>query len=211
MMMIRCFILLLGGMMGMASLAPLSAQEPITREYKQYYAAATAALENKELDRALEQINLAEADTPGKIPTLSLRGNIYIQKEEYDLAEKDFEAILAQYPDYPGAIYNLAETQFLKADYKEAKANFQRYLKIEGQERNALVRYKVFLCDLMMENDAAVKSQLKALQPTISHPLEYFCRAAVNTIREIRRREMTCSAQPSGSIPPPSTSSLPNP
>jgi len=157
----------------------LRSQEPITRVYKDRYAEATAALKEKNYDLALQKINEAEADTPGKIPTLELRGTIYTEQEKYDLAIRDFQAILAQYPDYPGALYNRGEVYFLKKEFPKSKEFFRKYLQLQGQERNALVRYKVFLCDLMAGNTGAVEAFLAKLKPTITHPLEYYCRAAV--------------------------------
>lgn len=173
----RAFILV-GMLFCLTAAGDLMSQEPISQAYKQYYFEARQALQEKDYDRALEKINEAEADTPGKIPTLELRGTIYIERGQYDQAIADFEAILTQLPDYPGGLYNLGEAHFLKKDYVRAGEYFQQYLKLEGKEKNALVRYKVFLCDLMAGKTESVERQLKELQPTISHPLEYYCRAA---------------------------------
>lgn len=156
-----------------------AAQEPITQEYKQYYAAAVQAMKAGDYALALEQINLAEADTPGKIPTLNLRGSIYLKQHQYNLAVADFRKIIEINPEYPSGHFNLGEAYFQAGQYTEAKHAFRRYLQTKGNERNALARFKVFLCDLMSGNDAAVQQQLANLKPTISHPLEYYCRAAV--------------------------------
>ncbi len=159
-------------------ISTLKAQEPISAEYKKFYAEAVAAMESENYELALQKLDQAESDTPGKIPTLEMRGDVYMKQREFSKAVETYRTLSKLYPEYEGAMYNYGEALFLSKEYPQAKQAFTQYLETKGNERNALVRYKVFLCDLMAGNTVGVEEQLRALQPTISHPLEYFCRAA---------------------------------
>jgi len=149
-----------------------------TPEFQAKYRAALEAFNENDYEMALTLLNEAEQIQPGMEATLNLKGASHVKLKNFQEAANAFRGILAQKPQNPVALFNYGETLFLSKNYPQAKEAFQKYMATEGNANNALGRLKVFLCDLLMGNEQAVQEMIANLKPTISHPLEYYCRAA---------------------------------
>ena len=147
--------------------------------YQEKYRAAVEAFNEEKFAKTLELLNEADSLAPGLPSTLNLKGAAHVKLRDFKAAAVDFRKILEKKPDNAVALFNYGEVLFLSENYAQAKEAFSKYLQTEGNKTNALGRYKVILCDLLMGNIKEVKTTIAELRPTISHPLEYYARAAV--------------------------------
>lgn len=170
-----CLIILFG-----ISVNGALAQSPEpSQEYKDIYAKAMEVFGEEKYEEAIEYSEQAIALDPQMPAAYNLTGAAYVKLEQYDQAAISFQKILSIQPDNTIAMFNLGEAKFLTKDYGNAKKHFQSYLNSEGNSTNALARYKVILCDLLGGNEAGARKAVDELKPTISHPLEYYGRAAL--------------------------------
>lgn len=177
----HCFIIGLAALFVGLFQDCLLAQEvtPLPPAYQEKYRAAVDAFNKEKYTESLAL--LAEADTisPNQIATFNLQGAAHVKRRDFQKAAVSFRKILEKEPQNPIAFFNYGEVLFLSENYPQAKEAFIKYLGTEGNEKNALGRFKVLLCDLRMGNIQEVKAVVDNLRPTISHPLEYFARAAI--------------------------------
>ena len=83
-----------------------------------------------------------QGQTPGvssgdSVQERSRRGRQALTDHRYDLAAREFEAILSVDPGIAGAHANLGVARYLLADYKGAAAAFRRALELDPSMRNA--------------------------------------------------------------------------
>ncbi|MDD5260586.1 MAG: tetratricopeptide repeat protein [Methylacidiphilales bacterium] len=149
-----------------------------TKEYQEAYGLAMQALAKGQYDEALKDLDDAEKAQPGLMNTQNLRGAALVRLKKLDEAKKVFQAICDRNPEDESAIFNLAEISFLGGEYPGSKKLFQSYLARKGQNQNALALYKIFLCDLMTNNQPEVKQTLSSLVPAVNNPFYYFAFAA---------------------------------
>lgn len=152
---------------------------PPSQAYQTAYSAAIQAFNENRYPEALAKLDEAEAVEPGLVSTLNLRGAIHVNQREFTKAAESFHKIIPLDPDNDVAHFNYGETLFLMKNYAQAKESFQRYLNTKGNQKNALGRFKVLLCDILGGNIEQARKTVAELRPTISHPLEYFARAAL--------------------------------
>jgi tetratricopeptide (TPR) repeat protein len=147
-------------------------------------------------DESLAKLSEAEVVDAAQVATNNLRGAVYVKQRKYAQAAEAFKAILASQPDNSIAWFNYGESQFLAKNYSQAKESFKRYLETEGNKTNALARFKIILCDILSGNVSEARKAVENLRPTISHPLEYYGRAAIefNAGRDAEAREYLKSA-----------------
>ncbi|MEM6884700.1 MAG: tetratricopeptide repeat protein [Verrucomicrobiota bacterium] len=155
------------------------AAEP-TKEYIELYAKAKAEFDGENYQESLKILEEAIALEPQLVHSYNLKGAVLVKLDEYDQAAETFQQVLAIQPENVIANYNMGESFFLAEKYSQAKEQFQVYLNSEGNQTNALARYKVILCDLLGGNESAARKAVEELRPTISHPLQYYGRAAIH-------------------------------
>lgn len=153
--------------------------DPPPPAYQETYRSAVEAFNNQEYEKTLELLDQADAISPGLSATMNLQGAAHVKLRDFQKAASAFRGILQNEPQNPVALFNYGEVLFLSENYPQAKEAFSKYLGTEGNEKNALGRFKVMLCELLMGNVQQVKAEIQELRPTISHPLEYYARAAV--------------------------------
>ncbi|MGF1677972.1 MAG: tetratricopeptide repeat protein [Candidatus Methylacidiphilales bacterium] len=148
-------------------------------EYQAAYGKAIEAFNEQRLEDTLKHLDEAERFSPGEISSLNLKGAVLVRQKKIDEAAEAFKQILVRQPDNAIAMFNYGEALFLSKKYTEAKEQFIKFMKAPNNNNNALARFKVILCDLLGGNEAEARKTVEALRPTISHPLEYFGRAAI--------------------------------
>ena len=65
-------------------------------------------------------------------------GNIYIEKEEYDLALKEFENVLKKNENSADAIYGIGVIYEKQGDLVKARAEWRKALKVHVNHAGAL-------------------------------------------------------------------------
>ncbi|MEM6822415.1 MAG: tetratricopeptide repeat protein, partial [Verrucomicrobiota bacterium] len=156
-----------------------SDDSPPSAEYQKLYRDALELFNKEQFDEALLKLEEASAIEPSRLATHNLKGAVYVKQKDYEKAATAFQSIIDQQPDNPIALFNYGEVLFLSGKYAQAKESFQKYRATEGNQSNALARFKVILCDLLGGNEAEAKKTVAELSPTVSHPLEYFGKAAL--------------------------------
>lgn len=122
---------------------------------------------------------VAESD-PTYLGLMNIRLSALVQAKHYDQALELLEMMSKAGEEESAEVhdFNYGEVYFLKKEYKKSIKYFERFLAGEGNEKNALARFKLYLgylLDGQMGKADAMKSQTL---PTISHPLFYYVQAA---------------------------------
>lgn len=156
-----------------------SQESPPSAEYQGKYRKAIELFNEAKYEETLSLLEQAVALEPQQTSAYNLIGAALVKLKRFDEAGAVFRKILSVQPDNAIAMFNFGESLFLAKKYPEAKQQFQAYLNTEGNKTNALARFKIILCDLLGGNEAEARQNVAKLRPTISHPLEYYGRAAV--------------------------------
>jgi len=121
----------------------------------------------EEAQQAYEQRDFSKAETlaaeadkaePNKAATLNLRGEIALEQQKYDEAEKLFNQALKVDKNFREAQFNLADLPFRKKDYAKARTRFEALAKqTPGGDKNQatqLIRFKIFMTHLLEGKDS---------------------------------------------------------
>ncbi|HEX4139558.1 MAG TPA: hypothetical protein VHY09_04375 [Candidatus Methylacidiphilales bacterium] len=125
-------------------------------------------------DRAVTEATRALALDPRNTAALDLRGSVYMEKELWDLAERDYTRLNKLSPD-PAYQYKLAQIKFLQKQYDDARPLFAT-LKDDGRLGD-LARYKIFICDVFGAHEAIAARDIALLDSTGQKPSYYYGRA----------------------------------
>jgi len=127
-------------------------------------------------DAALIGANAVLQAEPQNMFALSLRGNINTEKKLWDLAVKDYQAILQIDGKNSPAKFNLAEIKFRQKDYDGARPGFLDLGK--DPDLGDLASYKVFLCDLFGNHEDVASKEFDAFNQVGGNASYYFANAA---------------------------------
>jgi hypothetical protein len=128
-------------------------------------------------EMAIRDASLAIHLDPHNAAAYEMRGSIYIEEKLWDRAERDYAMAEKASPDIVYK-YKLAEIKFLQQSYDDARP---RFLALESDPRlGDLCVYKVFLCDLLDDREAAADKDLQALDQVTKNPSYYYCNGAWN-------------------------------
>jgi Flp pilus assembly protein TadD len=136
---------------------------------------STQLYEAGRYDAALERLSAVQGPAAGDLAVLNLRGAILTKLKRHDEARQIFFSILSASPDYFPAAYNLGEVQFVQGDYAGALDTFQQIRRRDP--RNELVRFKVFLCHLLLGQEAEARKIAAGFIPAGSTPAWYYAQA----------------------------------
>ncbi|MEO0454772.1 MAG: hypothetical protein AAFY98_11655 [Verrucomicrobiota bacterium] len=133
---------------------------------------------NREWTDVLTLTEGVDKGDPAYQSLLNLRLSALVQIKDFDKAL----AALAEMKEFemPEELlaFNFGEVYFLKGDYDKASDQFINFLSSEGNEMNALARYKLFLSYLLAGEEGDAIQLKNKIHPTISHPLYYYVQAA---------------------------------
>lgn len=119
-------------------------------------------MQQQQLDAALDKVNSVIQIAPQDPDAYALRGSIYTEKKQWDLAEKDYQTVLTIDSKNGPAKFNLAEIKFQQKQYDAARPSFVGLTK--DSDLGDLASYKVFLCDLYGGHEDLAASELKAFE-----------------------------------------------
>ena len=142
----------------------------VLRQSTQHYEAG-------EYEAALERLSTLQGAAGQDLSVLNLRGAILTKLGQHEEAAALFRSILATDPNYFPADFNLGEVEFLRGDYAGALEVFQGMRRRD--QRNELVRFKVFLCHLLLGQEEDAQKMAKGLIPAGSTPAWYYAQAMI--------------------------------
>lgn len=144
-----------------------------------YYQWAFRLHDQRDFQQALTKLEIAEEIIPGRLVTANLRGTVYLRMGQYNSAWNWFARAQQLDPQQFAPYYNLAEVLFFKKDWAKAR---ERYAALEepfaGHELMEIVRYKVFLCDLMAGETERARREMAEFSEFSEMPTFYFAQAA---------------------------------
>lgn len=149
----------------------LTKDQTFDRSYKK----AAQLFQENQLSDALIEINKAAEQKPNQANVENLRGAIYLQARNFQLAEKAFLTALQINPSLSMAKFNLGEVFMLQKKYPEAKKYFQEYL--EQNPQHQLTMYKIYLCELFNGYTTNAEKEIKTLGivENIKEPIFQYC------------------------------------
>ena len=101
---------------------------------KEYYSISERSVAKQYLERVI----LTTSDDEVKINSRNILGKIFIDEENYDAAQKEFEAILEKNVNFADAHYGLGILYEKKGDNAKARAEWRKCLKLQVKHPGAL-------------------------------------------------------------------------
>ncbi|MDX2081434.1 MAG: tetratricopeptide repeat protein [Terrimicrobiaceae bacterium] len=156
---------------------PASAQRPAppSREAQKLIQSALTDFDAKRYDEALEKVLKLEQEMPDDIMVLNLVGAAYTKKRDFATAQTYFDKALAKDPNFFAAKFNVGEIMFLQRNYQGAYEHFSKML--EGDPRNELLQFKVFLSLLELGKMEEAATALKRIKYPSDTPAWYYGQA----------------------------------
>lgn len=142
----------------------------VLRQSTQHYEAG-------EYQAALDRLAALQGAAGQDLSVLNLRGAVMTKLGQHDEAAGLFRSILATDPNYFPAAFNLGEVEFLRGNYAGALEVFQGMRRRDP--RNELVRFKIFLCHLLLGQEEDAQKMAKGLIPAGSTPAWYYAQAMI--------------------------------
>jgi Flp pilus assembly protein TadD len=140
----------------------------VLRQSTQHYEAG-------EYQAALDRLGVLQGPAGQDLSVLNLRGAILTKLGKYDEARDLFQSILTTDPNYFPAAFNLGEVEFIRGNYAEALELFGGMRRRDP--RNELVRFKVFLCQLLLGQNDEAQKMARGLVPAGNTPAWYYAQA----------------------------------
>ena len=164
---------------GAQEAAPDPASDPLLmqRRLAMVLRQSTQHYEAGEYQAALERLGALQGPAGQDLSVLNLRGAIMTKLGQHDEAADLFRSILATDPDYFPAAFNLGEVEFIRGNHAAALEIFQGMRRRDP--RNELVRFKVFLCQLLLGQDDDAQKMAKGLVPAGNTPAWYYAQAMI--------------------------------
>jgi len=144
-------------------------------------------------------------DDPDYAGLLNLRLSALVQIKNYDeaLTLLGFLEKMQKEVNADVTLFNYGEVHFVRGEYDQSEKYFSEFLALEGNELNALARFKLFLSYLLQGKSAEAEKMKAGIRSTISHPLFYYVNAAADfhAGREDEARDWLKSASNIYSLP----------
>ena len=135
-------------------------------------------------DEALATINAVLSKEPKNINAYIMRGAVYSQKQAWAQAEKDYETALEMDPKNDGVKFDLADLKFKQKLFAAAREAFVPLQNNPDFEVRDLIKYKIYLCDLLDGHDEAASKELDVFNQAGSNASYYFGNAAWNLVHK---------------------------
>lgn len=146
---------------------------------------AIANFEAERYDEALQNLDDALALAPQNPFILNLRGAIFTKQKNYEAARKNFEAAMAQDPQFFPARFNLGEVLFLEGRHEEALTYFE--LLNASYLRNELIQFKLIILFAMTDRKEDAARTLARLRFPGETPSWYYSHAAFEALEGNKR------------------------
>lgn len=119
---------------------------------------------NRRYAEAMAKLDEAEALKPGSPIVVNARGSVYTGMRDFPKAREWFKKSEAASPRALGPKFNLAELDFVQADYATAAASFGKLLadfpRMPPSIRQ-VAQFKLFVCHLKLGRTAEAETMLK--------------------------------------------------
>jgi Tfp pilus assembly protein PilF len=137
-------------------------------------------------DEALRIINAFLQITPKdkSLDAYILRGAIYAQKQQWSQAESDYKTALQLNANDDGIRYDLADLKFMQKQFDDARSAFVPLQNYHDSDIRDLIKYKIFLCDLLGGHDDAASKELDAFNQVGMNASYYFGNAAWDLVHK---------------------------
>ena len=143
---------------------------------------AERAFQQRDLATALKALDEADGNDPEQAPYLNLRGEIMMEKKDFDQAESLFRKALRVDPKSREAQYNLAQIPFKKKEYAKARDRLEALFNATpgGNNNQAaqLIKFKIFLTLLLEGKESRAQKMMEQFQFTGDTPALYYAQAA---------------------------------
>ena len=146
--------------------------------------AAVLLYQQGKQDESLSALNAILQKQPQNVNALLLRGAINMQKQQWDSAGKDYQAVLQLDDANAEAKFNLADLKFRQHQFDDARVAFIALPASKDDDVKDLTQYKIFLCDLLGGHDDVAAKELDAFNQVASKPSYYFGNAAWNLVHK---------------------------
>ncbi|MEM8952772.1 MAG: tetratricopeptide repeat protein [Verrucomicrobiota bacterium] len=161
------------------SLAHLSPEDQ--NKLRMLISEASQFVQGIRVQEAFERIFEAQQMAPDLAIVYNLEGAAWTKAKDFDKARVAFEKCLALEPSSMEARFNLAELDFVAKEFESAIAKFQDIIENEpgfpARTRN-LILYKIYLCNLMLENTEAAEEMLAEFNYMSDTPEYWYANAA---------------------------------
>jgi tetratricopeptide (TPR) repeat protein len=160
----------------------LDGQEPpseVPADFLKRIREAAEAIGSEKYEEAHRALDQADAILSDHRTSQELRAIVYMRTNKPKEAEKIYTKQFKANPKNSVILFNRAEARFMDKNYQSAIKDLKEYLGTQQVPGNALVRFKLFLSYLMMDNRKEMEASIEDAQPTISHPLYYYTQAAL--------------------------------
>jgi len=137
---------------------------------------ALQSLKNNDLRTAAVDLADGLQLNPHSVPAHKLLGSLYAAKRLLPEAEEQFTIAEKDAPDDISIKFFLADIKMAEGDYAAARAIYSAVEKTPGEED--FTAYKVFLCDLMANQQDMATQELAAFKTDKPAPSYYFANAA---------------------------------
>ncbi len=143
---------------------------------------AERSFQQRDFPTALKFLDLSDAGAPNQAAALNLRGEIYLEEQKFDKAEKAFREATDADPKFREAQYNLAQIPFKERDYAKARERLEKlFAETPGGEKNQaaqLIKYKIFMTLLLEGKEAQAQQMMDQFKFTGDTPALYYAQAA---------------------------------
>lgn len=164
----------------------LTFADAVDDELRKNIEAIVKDFERKDYDAVIARVDELDVEGPNAAFLQNLKGAAYTKLKDYPKAKESFEAALKVAPGMFAAVFNLGEILFLQRQYEEALPWFRGML--VNDPRNELLQFKVFLCQLQLENTEAAKKALNSMTYPGDTPAWYYAHAAWELSQDNRSR-----------------------
>ncbi len=156
----------------MALMATAAAAQAVLSEAGDHYKAAFIALQEKDLDKALVEVNIAIDLVPDNFQPYFLRGDIYLNRKEYSKAEADFTKVISMKSDFPDAYTMRGRALQAQNRLDQALADFDRALSLNPNDKEALF-YRPFVYFQQKKFESAQADVKRAQSLGVKFPEEF--------------------------------------
>jgi Tfp pilus assembly protein PilF len=137
---------------------------------------ALSSLKQQDIQGAAVLLSQGLVQNPHSIPAHILLGSLYASKRLFPQAEEQFTLAEKDAPTDLTIQFYLADIKLAAGDYGQARAIYVPLEKTPGKED--YVAYKVFLCDMLANQEGAATAELAAFKQSPVQPSYYFANAA---------------------------------
>ncbi len=143
---------------------------------------AQQALQQRDFATAQKFIDEADASDPNQASILNLRGEVLMERTQFDEAEAAFKKASKIDPKFREAQYNLAQIPFKKKDYARARERFETlFQQTPGGDKNQasqIIKFKIYMTLLLEDKESRAQKMMEQFQFTGDTPALYYAQAA---------------------------------